>query len=249
MQLIALTCWTLVVVLTAWGVHRLWCGIVKPKVIDAVLLPGTLLARLGHVLGLLITGGAVRDVTLLRDSDSDESDSGSAPQTRIPIVGPAIVALLPLALSITAIYLTNRLFGAPLTSSVDDSVIGPTLPQSIAALWQALRDQITLVESLVAAIGTANPMDWRTWALLYLLICLVIRVAPATGCLRSALGGITLTGLVVGVVTLLMGRRLFDLDGAWIILNITQATALLLLLIGLIVRGTGGLVRIARNGA
>ena len=49
----ALTFWLLVVMFSAWGVHRLWSGLIKPRAVNFVLLPGTLVAQLGHVLGLL----------------------------------------------------------------------------------------------------------------------------------------------------------------------------------------------------
>ena len=62
----AFTFWLLVIVLTAWGVHRLWSGMVKPKVLNTVLLPGTLVAQIGHVLGLLVTGATVTNTTLYK---------------------------------------------------------------------------------------------------------------------------------------------------------------------------------------
>ena len=52
----AVTFWLLVAVLTAWGVHQLWSGMLKPRTVNSILLPGTLVAQLGHVLGLLVTG-------------------------------------------------------------------------------------------------------------------------------------------------------------------------------------------------
>jgi hypothetical protein len=249
MQIIAVTCWSLVVVLTALGVHRMWCGIVRPRIIDAVLLPGTLLARLGYVLGLLITGGAVRNVRLLSDEDGGDGDPGGDHQTRVPVVGPVIVALLPLAVVVFAIHLTLSALGGPLQSRMDALAIDPAPPRAVAGIWQVLRDQITLVESLVSAIGALDIMSWRSWVLMYLLICLVVRIAPGTGCLRGALGGIILMGVVTGVANLLLQRQLFSMDIAWRILGVTQATALLLLLIGLLVRGTISLVRIVRFGA
>ena len=52
MLYLALTFWLLVIVLTAWGVERLWSGMVRPKILNTVLLPGTLVAQIGLVLGL-----------------------------------------------------------------------------------------------------------------------------------------------------------------------------------------------------
>ncbi|MCH7591541.1 MAG: hypothetical protein IH989_02010, partial [Planctomycetes bacterium] len=68
----ALTFWLLTVVLIAWGVHRLWCGMARPRVVNAVLLPGTLVAQTGRVFGLLITGASVRTASLY---DLDEGGS------------------------------------------------------------------------------------------------------------------------------------------------------------------------------
>ena len=45
----ALTFWLLVIVFSAWGVYWLWGRLVKPRVVNTVLLPGTLVAQLGHV--------------------------------------------------------------------------------------------------------------------------------------------------------------------------------------------------------
>ena len=60
----AMTFWLVTAVLSAWGVQQLWRGMVAPRVVNAVLLPGTLVAQLGHVLGLLITGATVNNATL-----------------------------------------------------------------------------------------------------------------------------------------------------------------------------------------
>ncbi len=42
---LSLTFWLLVIVLTAWGVHRILADLLKPKVLNTILLPGTLVAR------------------------------------------------------------------------------------------------------------------------------------------------------------------------------------------------------------
>ena len=65
----ALTFWLLVIVFCAWGVHALWSGLIKPRAVNTILLPGTLVAQLGHVLGLLITGNQVQNTALMSDDE------------------------------------------------------------------------------------------------------------------------------------------------------------------------------------
>ncbi|MBN1513099.1 MAG: hypothetical protein JXB13_13880, partial [Phycisphaerae bacterium] len=72
MLYVAMTFWLLVIVFLAWGVHQIWSGMVKPRTVNSILLPGTLVAQLGHVLGLLVTGATVSNTTLYKDDESGE---------------------------------------------------------------------------------------------------------------------------------------------------------------------------------
>ena len=74
------------------------------------LLPGTLVAQLGHVVGLLVTGATVRNNALL-GNDSWDPETTTNPNPRIPIVGPIIIGMLPLLACGTAVLLRmyNRL--------------------------------------------------------------------------------------------------------------------------------------------
>jgi hypothetical protein len=88
--------WLMVIVLSAWGVHSLWSGMVKPRVVNIVLLPGTLVAQMGHVLGLLITGATVSNTALIKDDETGAPLQSENAQPRIPIIGPVIIGMLPL---------------------------------------------------------------------------------------------------------------------------------------------------------
>ena len=245
----ALTFWLLVIVLTAWGVHRLWSGMIKAKVLNTLLLPGTLIAQVGHVLGLLVTGATISNTTLYKYDDSGAPETTPNPDPRIPVVGPVIIGLLPLLACAVGIYLVARLVGGPILVNMKASAVGPMLPHTLGGVWQMLRDQITLVESLVSAITSANFARWPTWVFLYLLVCLTVRTAPFPGNLRGALGAI----LVLGVGGALIGSLVDVADprvtNCWVVLNLTVATLLLLLMISLLVRGGVGLTRVLREGA
>lgn len=246
MVYLALTFWLLVIVLTAWGVHRLWSGMIRPKAFNTVLLPGTLVAQIGHVLGLLVTGAKITDTSLITD-ESGEPETTRNPQPKIPVIGPVVIALLPLLACATAIYLITRLWGQPLMAKMPAQVVGPSLPTTMAGVWQLLRDQITLVESIVAATIAADFGTWKTWLLLYLLVCLTIRIAPSRGNLRGSLTAIVVLGIAAATITSLFDVADPRVQSGWAVLNLTVATLLFLLMVSLLVRGGVGLVQILRE--
>lgn len=244
----ALTFWLLIVVFTSWGVRRLWSGMIQPKVFNSVLLPGTLIGLLGHVLGLLVTGATIRETTLFKD-ESGEPETTSNPKPRIPVIGHVIIGLLPLLACGAGVYFTAKYLGGSTVSNINDDVVGPKLPTSIDGFWQLLRDQITLVESTVSAIGSANYRDWKTIVFFYLLICLVVRMAPFPGNLRGALGAILLIGVGGGVASSVFDLADPRVQAGWSVLNLTVAALMVLLFASLLLRGLTGLVSVIRHDA
>lgn len=240
----SLTFWLLVIVLTAWGVHQLWTAMVKPKVLNTVLLPGTLAAQVGHVLGLLVTGATISNTTLYGDGESGAPETTPDPRPKIPIVGPVIIGMLPLVACATVIFFVARLLGAPVLGKIGAGTIGPTLPTTTAGVWQLLRDLITLVESIVSASLAADFTSWKTWLFLYLLVCLAVRMAPFPGNLRGALGAILILGIGAATLSSLLDVADPRVQNAWAVLNLTVATLLFLLLLSLLIRGGVGLVKL-----
>ena len=248
MLYVALTFWLLVCVLTAWGVHRLWCGIVPVKVLNALLLPGTLIALLGHILGLLVTGATVDTATLYKDGSGDP-ETTTDPKPRIPVLGPVIIGMLPLLACGTAIFFVARHLGEPTASRLPMNIVSLKLPTTLDGLFDLLRNQITLVESLVAAMRVADFHDWKTGVFVYSLVCLTIRMAPFEGTLRGALAAIVLLGLGTAAVASLFELADPRVQTGQSILTLTVAALLSLLLASLVIRGTVGLFRVVRENA
>ena len=247
MTYIALTFWLLIIVLTAWGVHELLGGLVKRKVLNTILLPGTLVAQIGHVLGLLVTGATVNNTTLYKDDESGNPETTANPEPRIPVIGPIVIGLLPLLACALAIFVVARLLGTPILNGMNTRAVGPVLPTTVPGVWQLLRDQITLVESFVATTRQANFSDWRTSAFVYLVVCLTIRIAPFPGNLRGSLGAILVLGIGAATVSSLVDAADPRVQSAWAVLNLTVASLLFLLLVSLVVRGSVGLVKLLRT--
>jgi hypothetical protein len=236
--------WLTVVVLLAWGVHAIWSSILKAKTVDGMLLPGTLVAQLGLIVGLLITGGTLGGASPGRDDEKRGAGPDAGPQSKIPVIGPLIVALLPMAALGGMLYLLATRLGTPILDRVPRDLIAAQLPSAFAAFWDQLRALITLAEGTLSAFRTTDAVPWRIALFIYLMVCFTVRLAPLPGNIRGHMGAI----VVVGVVSWLAGTVTTGLPEAilrlWPILSLTVGWLLLLLLFSLLVRGIVSSVQI-----
>ncbi|UCG33213.1 MAG: hypothetical protein JSU68_01000 [Phycisphaerales bacterium] len=245
----AMTGWLLVIIFTAWGVHRLWTGLIPPRVVNSALLPGTFVAQVGRVLGLLATGGTIDSTALVKDDGSAEPQAPADPRTRIPVLGPIIVALLPLVACGAAIYLVASWLGRETVLALGQNPVAEQLPVSLAAVFQLLRDGLSQAENLGRVVIQSDFGAWQTWMFVYLAICFTVRMAPLEGNLRGAIGATVLLGLLAALVGGLSPAGLEAVVSGWPILSFSVTALLLLLLISLAMRGLVGLVRLLMSGA
>ncbi len=236
--------WLLIAVLVAWAVHHLWSGMVKPRTVNSVLLPGTLVAQLGHVAGLLVTGATVTNTRLYKDDESAEPEMTQDAQPRIPVVGPIIIGMLPLLSCVVAIFLVTRYLGGSIFGELSSQSVAQALPTTMAGFWQLLRDQISLMEATVDATIAANWDHWQVWLFVYLVICLTVRMAPFPGTLRGSLGATIVLGLAAALIASLAQPGGEALNWIWPVITLAVATLLVLLLASLAVRGGVGLVKL-----
>ncbi len=240
----SLTFWMLVIVFSALGVHRLWSSLVQPKIVNSLLLPGTLVAQLGHVLGLLVTGGTVNNTSLVKDDDSGEPQQDESTESRVPVVGPIIIALLPMVGCAVAIYWVSRYFGSDIVQNMSSvSVDSVHLPTSVPFLFELLRQALMMVERLIYVVASSNYTRWETLLFLYLVICLTVRMAPLTGNLRGSLGAIFVFGILAFLIGQFTKTEAGPLASAWPLVSFSVAVLLFLLMFSLILKGVVGLVR------
>ena len=236
----ALTFWLLVIVFCAGGVHRLWSGLVKPRVVNSILLPGTLVAQLGHVLGLLVTGNPVKNTKLMGDDEAGEPKADTPEQQGVPVIGPIVVGLLPLVACGACLFVAAKLWGGTILAG-GAGAVEQKLPLTLGATWEMLRGSITLVENMVDAILHSNVTNWHTLLFLYLAVCLTVRMAPFEDNRRGALGAIVLAGVVIAIIgSLSAAARDFIVDSSWSILSFAVAMLLFLLLLSLLAAGVVG---------
>lgn len=248
----ALTFWLFVIVFSAWGVHSLWSALVKPRVVNGVLLPGTLVAQLGHVLGLLVTGNAVRNAELMSDDDKGSPKADAPERHRIPVFGSIIVGLLPLVACAVCLYGATRLWGGSVMRGLSggaEVLVSPRLPSSLPGVWDLMRDCVTLMQNLLSAVVNSDLPNGWTMLFLYLAVCLTVRMAPLEGNRRGAIGAIALAGMVIAVAATLVPAAEEFVISSWPVLSLAVAMLLFLLLTSLIVTGIVGLMKVLAGGA
>lgn len=243
----ALTLWLLVIMFSAWGVHRLWSALVKPRVVNSVLLPGTLVAQLGHVLGLLLSGNSVKNTKLMGDDEKGDPKSDTPEQQRLPILGPILVGLLPLAACAAGLYIAARLWGGGVIGRDPAQTtlrVPQGLPTTLPGVWELLRGSITLMENMLNTILHSDLPNWPTVLFLYLAVCLTVRMAPFENNRRGAIGAIFLAAIVIAVLAALIPAAHDVVLSSWPILSFSVGMLLFLLLVSLLVSGVVGFVRI-----
>ncbi len=244
----ALTFWLLVIVFSAWGVHGLWSRLVKPRVVNAVLLPGTLVAQLGHVLGLLVTGNAVSNTRLMGDDEKGEPTSETPEKHNIPVLGAVLVGLLPLGACAGCLYLAARFLGQGILGRYATEggmwSVPLKLPLTLSGVWGLLHDVLKVSEEVLNTILRSDLTQWMNVAFLYLAVCLTVRMTPIEGNRRGAVGAIALFGVLIAVLGHLLPAVEDAVDSAWPVLSFAVGMLLFLLLVSLLVSGVVGLVQI-----
>lgn len=241
--------WLMVIVLSAGAVHSLWSTMAKPRIVNIVLMPGTLVAQLGHVFGLLITGATVSNASLIRDAETAEPEHTTNPKPRIPVIGPIVIGLLPILTCATGIVLAARMLGGGTARQMVGVQVDASLPLSVAAFWELLRSQITLMEETWNAICRIRLADWKAWLFVYLLVCMTVRMAPFPGGTRGSLGAIVLVGIAMAIAGALTSATDSLIERGWSILSLSVSSLLLLLMLTLAVRGVVLLVQLLANRA
>ncbi len=260
---LALTFWLMVGLLEAFAIFRLWEGLVRPRWIHLVLLPGTVVAETAHFLAALLTGAPVREAKLVSDEPVGLADEPPGPQG-IPVLSPLLLALLPIVAGVVVIYLLYGNFDRSVVAAFQsaglrgpsvDSQLTQSLTWRLGGWFQVGRDLLSLAERLVAALplggapaggasvlgGGDSGQTWKSWLFIYLTACLAIRMVPLRGNLRSGMAAIVLVGLLATGLGKLAGRVDRGLHEAWPLLAYAIALLTLLLLVSLLVRGLVGL--------
>jgi hypothetical protein len=227
----------------------LWSGMVAPRVINLLLLPGTIVAQVGHITGVLLTGGSKEDVkkVIAIDTSGTPADKGIGNDGHI--LATTIVALVPMlacGICLYIIMMMSRTGTAMLVAAGVDRA-NLTLPTSVPAFWEWLRNAIGLVESASHALFSVDYDQLDAWLFVYLLTCMTVRLAPLPGTQRGAVVGILIIGLLAFVTSLFSPVAHETVERLWNLGSFATATLLFILILSLTLRASVGLFKIIAN--
>ncbi|MCB9850116.1 MAG: hypothetical protein H6817_05365 [Phycisphaerales bacterium] len=246
MLVAAFVCWLAVIIFSAAGAVRLASTLVSPKAVDVILLPGTFLARLGLILGLLVSGGSLHDVPLIGEPRNSDVAGGSPLRLRAWF-GAILTALIPIAACAAGIVVLVKMLGVSVARATLTTSAATQLPSSINAFWAFLRGAVDLMESTLSAAAGCNLADWRVWVFFYLLICFALRMTATRGNLRGVLGALALIGAALTVCAVAYSPLINAISRGWPVISLVVATNLLLLLAALLARGISEVSRAIRG--
>ena len=233
--------WLTISVLLAWGVLSLWLGMVKPKTVNIALLPGTLVSMLGRIVALLITGATVQEASLAKDKENAEpslaADSTGSAVPKLPIVGPCVVAMIPMLLLGILIYSVGLRMGNSFLATLPMDRIPRELPLSVGDLWDQFRNLTFVSQSLLSAVFKVDGPPWKTIAFVYLLSCFTIRMAPFPGNIRGHLGAVFSAGMLAFLAGSVYPPLPDRIANVWPILVLAVGWLALLLILTLLIRG------------
>jgi len=221
--------WTTVSVLLAWGIQWIWVGMFKPKAINTVLFPGTVIASIGRTVALLITGATWSEAP-------KGATNPASPQPKMPVMGPIIVAAVPLLLVGAVLSVLMFRLGTPFLVQVSKIQVPRDLSWSLAGFWEQLRSLVTLSERTLDALRQTTDDSWQTFLFIYLMISLTVRLAPFPGNVRGHLIAVAALAVAAALAGTLTPRLEQSLSAGWPLLSFTVGLLLLLMIISLLAK-------------
>lgn len=232
----AATCvWLLLIVLLAWGVDRVWSGLAKPRTLQTILFPGTVIVQLGRIVGLLITGAKVVQVKLPEGDGASPKGQGADWKPKLPFIGPLVVALLPMFLLGVVIAIVSLRLGHSILIRLPADQISTAVPTTLTAFWDQLRALITLCQGTLDAFRASESDTWKIALFVYLLASLTVRLAPLPGNVRGHLGAIVILAIAAALAGTVVDWLPGLIQRAWPLLALAVGWLLLLLIVSLLV--------------
>ncbi len=242
---VAASIWLLIAVLMAWGVHHLSSTMAKPRTLDVLLFPGTLVAYVGRTVALLVAGAKIAPKAIAPPDKKDPKPyDGPLYEPSVPVFGPLVVGFVPFLFTVCAIFAVLSRLGLPVLNAVPHDQISAEFPTTLSVFWAQLRGVLTVAEVTFDAIRNTEMVNWRTALLTYLLASLSIRLSPFKGNASGLLGALAIIGAGTALVGTLTTAPADLIAGGWPHFCVVIGMLVLLMIATLIIRGIVSTVRV-----
>lgn len=233
---LAATIWLLLIVLLAWSVRALWAGVLQSRVLNLLLLPGTLVSQVGYICGLLITGAKAGNVSVLGEEDAkdDDKETPSTPETSV--MGAIIIGFLTMAAVGATMQVVVFSFGGARAQYISDQHLAVQVPSTLPAFWEQVRQLVTLSEETFEALRNADLQKWADIVFFYLMISLAVRMAPPVGNAWGHFGAIAVQGGILALAGTVAEGLSTLVVAFWPMMSLVTGLLLLLLLFSAIAR-------------
>lgn len=250
----AFTLWLFLLTFAGIGVYKLWLGLIGPRWVNWLLLPGTVVSEMAYIFGCLITGGEIRRARLIDFGNTGDGHPQTEAAPKLKTIGPLTASLMTVIACGAAILIVDGLLGESVVATFATSAGGLTptalpaeLPTAWAKFWVQAAGQLTLVRLMCETLGK---MGWRQWQgpmFVYLAMCLSIRLTPVRRNLRATLGAVAVICALVALIGLVWRGFEDVLEQIWPLLTYIYATVLTVLAVTLVVRGAAALTNALRG--
>jgi hypothetical protein len=199
-MILGLTVWIALAVVSGYAVERLLVSLVGRRLARWALAPGIVVRELSHIVGCLVTGATITRASLF------DLDAGPAAHTKpkLPVIGDAIIGLMPAAGCTLALGLAWTWLGQPLDLG------GARLPALEFSSWSmrgplgAVHDfvveGIALLRAALAQTFSERTLTPQGLAFAYCLVTFSIAMAPGATEIKHALLGLLVGLIVVGLL-------------------------------------------------
>jgi hypothetical protein len=153
--------WLFFLISSSFFLNYLWFKIIPGKIRQIIIFPGVLVHELSHALGCIVTGAKIKEVAIFSPRGSYVSHS----KPIIPLVGNFIISFSPIAGSIIALFFLSRFLNFPL----------PIIKFSFQPFYESFL--IVSKETIIFILN--NYQSWKFWIFSYIIISLVISLAPS----------------------------------------------------------------------
>lgn len=144
-----------------------------------LLAPGIIIHELSHAVGCFITGAHIIDLNLLNRTGGEVKHE----QSPIPVLGQLVISMAPLITGLIIIFFLLFRIGIQIETSDISFRLGDFMP---------------LLKNTLLLLGQINWLAPLNWLYAYLLISLIVTIAPSKTDLIYALPGLVLI-LLLGI--------------------------------------------------